>query len=70
MGVEALSGWVEPQHGIGAAYRAASGVEEGLEMVACSIAIVAVLRMVRLSNNDNDTGGRRTAVVPLECWPS
>lgn len=66
IGVEAVSGWVEQRYGVGPAYRAAAGVEEGLEMVACGLAVVAVLRMVRLTQQD----GRRSAVVPLERRPS
>lgn len=65
IGVEAVSGWIEQQYGVGPAYRAAAGLEEGLEMAACGLAVVAVLAMVRVIQQD----GRHTAVVPAEQRP-
>ncbi len=66
IGVEAVSGWVEQRYGVGTAYRAAAGLEEGLEMAACGLAVVAVLRMVRVTQQD----GRHCAEIPLEHRPS
>jgi hypothetical protein len=46
--VEAFSGWIEGAYGIGAAYAAVTALEEGLEMSACVVAVVAALRMLRV----------------------
>lgn len=60
--VEAISGVVERQYGLGVAYGMVTLVEEGLEMTACVLAIVAVLRMVGVGEIDS----RRAILVPLE----
>lgn len=62
LGFEALSGMIETRSGIGVEYALATLVEEGLEMTACAIALVAVLRML----GTGMVGPRRAVLVPVE----
>ncbi|TDE88010.1 hypothetical protein EXU48_24340 [Occultella glacieicola] len=61
--VEAFSGWIEGAYGVGAAYAAVTALEEGLEMSACVVAIVAALRMLRVLELGS---GPRAFFVPAE----
>jgi MFS family permease len=65
IGAEAVSGWFQSHQGVGVGYQLAAAVEEGLEWTAVFLALLAVTRMLRITQTlETRAIGLRQAETP------